>query len=239
MTENDIDAFFELLDDVFDLMGKTPAAKIISAGAKAMFFRAVAEHPLEEVRAALDHHASTGTFTPVPKDVNSYIEARRPVVWISADEAWGLIPKWNPPGKLATANGVTDDWRTAGWPLCLMNQATAEALKAAAPMMERKRPDEVAARMAFKGAYERAVEREKLARRPPLWFISGELGGDGRREDLQAEAARLAYRNVAGLPFSAPAAAPRLMGPSTEQRAKLAAALAGLKIKPVPTDEAE
>src|SRR6185312_9682282 len=93
MTEYDIDPFFLLLDETFEALGKTPAAKLISENTKFIFFRACAEHSLDDVRAALDHHCRTGTYTPVPNDINSFIESRRPALWVDANEAWAQVPK--------------------------------------------------------------------------------------------------------------------------------------------------
>lgn len=198
--------FFELLDHTCEAINMREP---MTAGAKAIIFEDLAAYPFEVVKLALQAHRKDpqrGQWQPNTSHIEHQILRRMPVQWVAADEAWGLIPKWQPPGKMATAAGTVDDWRTAGWPLCLLNQVTAEALKAAAPFMERKRPEETAGRMAFKGAYERGVEREKLAGRGPRWFISGEVGDDSRRDDLAAEAARLGYQNVQGLPFAPPAA---------------------------------
>lgn len=211
--DNDMDEFFVLLDEVYDLMGKTPAAKIISAGAKAMFFRAVAQHSLADVRAALDHHASKGTFTPVPKDINDYIEARRPVLWIGADEAYALLPRGeDEPG--------------------LLNQVTSAALAAAAPFLAQRRPDENAARMAFRASYNRLVEQEKFAGRPPRYWVSP-AGSIEAQNSVREEGIRLGLLNVTWAP-----AVPQL-GNAPAQPERLAAALLTLKPKSLLPPEAE
>lgn len=239
MDRADRNAFFALLDATCEAISMRDP---ITGPAKALIFEDLAQYPFEVVRLALKAHRmdpARGQWQPNTAHIEHQIQRRMPVQWVSADEAWGLIPKWQPPSKLSTPSGMVDDWRTAGWPLCLLNQATAEGIKAAAPMMELRKPDAVAGRMAFKGAYERAVEREKLAGNPPMWFISGEIGDDGRRDDLQQQAVQLGYLNVKGLPFAAPAAMPLLSPPSPEQRAKLREALAGLKMKSLPPPGAE
>jgi hypothetical protein len=239
MHANDRMRFFELLDHTCESINMREP---MTGGAKAIIFDDLAAFPFEVVKLALQAHRKDpqrGQWQPNTAHIEWQIRRRMPVQWVAADEAWGLIPKWQAPGKLATPSGAVDDWRAAGWPLCLMNQVTAEAIKAAAPMMERKRPDEVSARMAFKGAYDRGVEREKLAGRAPMWFISGDVGDEGRREDLQQEAARLGYLTVQGLPFAPPAAAPQLGHTTTADRAKFKEALAGLKMKSLPSPGAE
>ena len=55
MKPADIDDFFQLLDDTYDLIG-VGAAKVISAGAKTMFFQALTAYPLPTVRTALSAH---------------------------------------------------------------------------------------------------------------------------------------------------------------------------------------
>lgn len=220
MTENDIDDFFDLLDGVYDLIGKTPAARVISPGAKEMFFRAVRQHSLADVRAALDHHASHGKFTPVPADVNSYIEARKPVVWVSADEAWGQVP------KLESEAG-------------LLNQVTAAALVKAQPLLDAG--DKVAARRTFIDAYDRLVEVAKVhpdpAQRVPVTFVSG---GNlpMRDQDTLGERQMLIERAADQGLLPAPAAAPALPAPTAAGRAQFKLAMSQLKMKSLPPPEA-
>lgn len=151
MFDTDYEKFAAMLDAVYDLLGKTPQAKIISPAAKAMFFRAVAHHSLADVQAALDHHGSKGTFTPIPNDVHAFIEARRPIRWITADEAWARMPKSEADSAMLT-------------------NESAEAMAAATPLLEQG--DKVAARMAFKAAYDRLVEAANVAGRAPSYFAS-------------------------------------------------------------------
>lgn len=225
MTDDDIDPFFEMLDEVYDLIGKTPAARVISPGAKAMFFRAVRQHPLADVRAALDHHASTGKFTPVPGDVNGYIEARKPVVWVSADEAWGQVP------KLETDAG-------------LLNQVTAAALVKAQPLIDAG--DKVAARRTFIDAYDRLVEEAKAhadpAQRVPVTFVSGGNRPLRHQDAHGAQQLLLERAQSAGL-LPAPAAAPQLgyeAPPTVTATGRAAlAALKSFTIKALPAPEPE
>lgn len=155
MNQADAQAFFELLDITYDIIG-VGANKIISPAAKAVFFEDLERYPLELVRASLAAHRSDperGKFTPKPADIIYQIERRRKVSWLSADEAWAQVPK------------------TEGQP-AMMNDVTAQALVVAQPFLTMARPDMQAARMAFKGCYERLVERAKLERRGPVYFVS-------------------------------------------------------------------
>lgn len=143
MTENDIDAFFLMLDETFDALGKTPAAKIISASAKAIFFRACAEHSIDDVRAALDHHCRTKVFTPVPSDINTFCTALRggSHQWLGGNEAWGRLTFPSKPKTFKRTNEYGDmvtrtDHREAEAGPCLMNQQMAQALAVAQPQID-------------------------------------------------------------------------------------------------------
>lgn len=183
-TTTDMDQFFDLLDATYDLLGKTPAAKIISAGSKEIFFNALRHFTIEEVRAGLNAHCLDGTFTPVPNDIKVQIERRRPMQWIGADEAYALLP-------------LTED--TPG----LLNQVTGAALAAAAPFLAQRKPDENAARMAFRAAYNRLVDQEKLAGRPPRYWVSP-AGSIEAQNAVRADGVRLGLLNSTWAPPAAP-----------------------------------
>lgn len=221
MTEHDIDDFFQMLDEVYDLMGKTPSAKIISAGAKAMFFRAVCQHPLHEVRAALEHHASNGTFTPVPKDINDFIMARQPVTWVSADEAWALVP------KLESDTG-------------LLNQVTAAALAVVQGQIDSG--DMIGARVAFIKAYNARVEKAKTdpdpKQRVPVAWVSG--GNQPERfQDPHGERMLALERGQAAglLPPPKQASVQQLGAPTNSGLAALAAIQQFAQAKKMPQGE--
>lgn len=155
MNQHDRLPFFELLDLTYDMIGVGPA-KIISPAAKAMFFTDLERYPLELISGSLAAHRADperGKFTPKVADIVYQIERRRKVAWLSADEAWSQVPKIE--GQ-------------AG----LLNDVTAQALAVAQQFLNLPRPDLTAARMAFKGCYERLVERAKLERRGPVYFVS-------------------------------------------------------------------
>lgn len=220
MTENDIDPFFEMLDEAYDLLGKTAQAKIISAGAKAMFFRAVQHHSLKDVCDALDHHVRTGTFTPVPKDINDFIESRRPVLWVSADEAWAQVP------KLESDAG-------------LLNQVTAAALAKAQPLIDAG--EMIGARRAFIDAYDRLVQVAKSdpdpSKRVPVTWVSG--GNHPMRDqDPHGERMMLLERgHAAGLLPAPEHAQEPLRIESRGGMKRLGDELKKLQIKQIPTGD--
>lgn len=157
MRKEDLPAFAELLDAVWGLKGQP----LTTAVQKAMFFRALAEYPIDEVRAGLDAHIrdpKRGQFLPMPADVIAQINGLvandgRP----GAEEAW------------AAAFRSSDDSQTLVW-----TEETAEALGIARPLL--LGGDEVGARMAFKEAYSRLVARAREDRVPAKW--SATLGHD-------------------------------------------------------------
>ena len=74
MRRDDFDAFSELLDGCYALLGRE---KALNGPAKALFFRALGTHSLEAVRAGLDAHIKDpkrGRFAPTPADVIEQIE---------------------------------------------------------------------------------------------------------------------------------------------------------------------
>lgn len=218
MNQADAQAFFELLDVTYDVIGVGPA-KIISPAAKAMFFEDLERYPLDLIKAALSAHRGDpvrGKFTPKPADVIYQIERRRKVAWLSADEAWAQVPK------------------VEGQP-GLMNDVTAQALAVAQQFMTLARPDLTAARMAFKGCYDRLVERAKLERRGPVYFVSP----GGSPEEMQAvteEGVRM------GL-LAAPAQEPHLQLENRKRtpgaKPDLKALLLSLNPKTMPPPEAQ
>lgn len=174
MHNRDFDEFAQLLDDVYDLIG-VGANKIISGGAKSMFFAAMAPYPLETVRAALNAHCMDkvrGRFTPKPADLIEQIENLtggdgRP----GADEAWAI------------AITSRDEADTVVW-----TAETAEAFAICSPILNLG--DEVGARMAFKDAYNRLVSDARIAGKPATWNAS--LGWDAKKRDAALERAHLA-----------------------------------------------
>lgn len=219
MEEQDKLPFFELLDATCDAISmRTP----LSAGAKALMWEDLERYPFELVRAALAAHRQDkdrGQWQPNTAHVEYQIDRRRRNNWLSADEAFARMSfDENAP--------------------MLLNQVTAAALAVAAPFMEQRRPEQNAARMAFRACYDRLVAVEKLERRAPNYWISP-AGTPEAREALQAEAARLGLLTVKGVPFTAPTSAPLLGGPSAEGHARFKLEMSKLSLKSLPPPEAE
>jgi len=211
MEEHEKLPFFELLDATCEAISmRTP----MTAGAKVLLWEDLERYPFDLVRAALAAHRQDkdrGQWQPNTAHIEYQIDRRRRNTWLGADEAFARL---------------SFDERVP----VLLNQVTAAALAVAAPFMEQARPDQNAARMAFRACYDRLVEQEKLARRGPQHWISP-AGTQEAREALQAEAARLGYLNMQGKPFAAPEAALQLGHTTTAERAKFKEALAGLRMK--------
>lgn len=163
MRDTERAAFAELLTATMEVYNAnlTPA----SIG---IWWSALARYSLPEVRGALSAHVTNpaaGKFSPKPADIIAAIQCNdgRP----NADEAWSLTPQ---------SEGDTVVW----------TDETAQAYFEAAHKLARD--DRIAARMAFKGAYERLVTAARAVRKPLRWQIS--LGHDVHgRETALLEAA--------------------------------------------------
>ncbi len=215
MTPQDAPRFYELLDLTYDMIG-VGAAKIISAPVKVLFFQDLERYELRLIEAALSAHRMDpvrGKFTPKPADIEHQINIRRPVVWLSADEAWARAPKIEEMPAVITTE-------------------IAQALAAAAPLLADG--DKVAARMAFKGCYDRLVERAKLERRGPQYFVSP----GGSYEDQQAVIEEGQRQGLLPAPAKVPELA--LPGPrTTGAKPDLKALLLSLNQKTMLPPEAE
>lgn len=158
MRKDDFDAFSELLDGCYALLGRE---KALNGPAKALFFRALGSHSIEAVRAGLDAHIKDpkrGRFAPTPADVIEQIEGLvaddgRP----GAEEAWAMCCR------------AADESETLVW-----SAEMSEAYAVASPLMQEG--DQIGARMAFKEAYGRMVDDARRSRRSVSWSVS--LGHD-------------------------------------------------------------
>lgn len=169
MRESDFEPFAAMLDDVAGLYPRGT----ISSGQKAMFFRALSAHSIDDVRSGFDAHVkdtSRGRFQPMPADILAQIEGlaaddTRP----GPEEAWAIVIRSD------------DESNTVVW-----TEEMSQAWSVAQPVFANG--DDVGARMAFKESYARMVDEARRARRPARWSAS--LGFDvGKR----AEALRLAH----------------------------------------------
>lgn len=164
MREDDYDEFAALLDGVYDLIGKSAQAKVISGQAKAIFFTALAGYPLPVVRTALSAHCmdrQRGKFTPSPADIVEQIElAAQRDTRPEPEEAWAIALR------------SQDEAETVVW-----TQECAEAFVIARPVLDTSGP--ISARKSFLEAYARLVREAREVRRPVAWVAS--LGTDPER----------------------------------------------------------
>ena len=144
--------------------GSAPDADVIFA-----WWGALAEYEMEDVATAFALYVKRGKYAPRPGDIQEILERIRPDGRPGADEAWAMIPE--------------DEAGSVVW-----STEMAEAYGIARPLLASG--DKIAARMAFKSAYARIVERNKLANVAPVWTPSP--GTDpADRERALAEAVRL------------------------------------------------
>lgn len=174
MVERDLQPFTSMLDDVLAFY---PQAKPPTAGQKAMFFRALAEFTIAQVRAGFDAHVKDpqrGRFPPMPADVVAQIDAfakldGRP----GPEEAWAI------------AVLAADETRTIVW-----SEEIAAAWGIAKAVHDQG--DDVGARMAFKDAYNRLVANARRENKPTVW--SPTVGTDPEQRDHALSSAHIAGR---------------------------------------------
>lgn len=172
MHEPDFEPFLALLDDVAELLNR---GKPLTATQKAMYFRAMAAHPYEVVRKALDAHVrdpERGRFFPMPADLLAQLQGAaqadgRP----GADEAWSIA-------VLGFDERVTIVWTAE----------IAEAWGIAKPVFDLG--DEVGARVAFRDAYNRLVAAARAACRAPAWTAALGFDTAGRAKAIAAAVER-------------------------------------------------
>jgi len=116
-----------------------------------MWMNALSVFPRGSVTKSAENHMRTNKFKPQLADIVQGCMTQVPNAWLSADEAWALMPK-------------------SEMDSCMLTNETAQAMAAAAPLLADG--DKIAARMAFRGAYERLVEQAKVEGRQPAFFPS-------------------------------------------------------------------
>lgn len=220
MRETDFDEFGAMLDAVCGLLSR--GAYVPSATNTALWFRALAAHDLDAVRAGFDAHVKDrqrGRFVPTPADVLAQIDGLaaddgRP----GAEEAW------------ATALRARDEAETVVW-----TAEMAGAWNVARSALDVG--DEVGARMAFRESYGRLTDAARAQRQPAAWSVS--LGFDPQRREQAIDAAVAAGRLPLDHPHAlpAPAAHARLTlvpppGSAAAARERLQAMAEQLRAKP-------
>lgn len=185
-----------------------------------LWWNALQGYPDGSLMASAVRHLKTNHFQPKLADIVAGCAAQLDGQWVGPDEAWSLMPKSESDSAL-----LTDEM--------------AQAMAAAAPLLESG--DKTAARMAFKDAYTRMVEKAKIEGRAPRFFPSFGTDEAGRVSMLTNAVARKQITVDAAvdmLPGYGPDIVkicgvtdhPLLAAPSAENRARLKAILSTLKL---------
>ena len=132
-----------------------------------LWMNALSPFPPQIIERAVYAHVQNpdrGRYAPRLAEIIGNCDDLSPgAKWIGAEEAWSSMP------------------RGEGESAMLTNEA-AEALAAANDLIAAG--DKVAARMAFKEAYERLVAKAKMEGRRPAYFFSAGRDADGREKVL-------------------------------------------------------
>jgi hypothetical protein len=180
--------FSQLMDDLGTVYDKS-----VSPAMKRLYFDDLSAWPMEVIEAAMAAHrrsADSGRFFPKPADLIAQIQLFRAAGRLSKDEAWAL------------AMGSFDEAAT----VCLTDEML-EAVAVAAPVWAVG--DKVAARMAFKDAYERITGERRERGQAPVWTLS--LGWDvERRATAAQEALRLGRMSAEQVQAHLPAPEPQV-----------------------------
>jgi len=145
MHKQDFNKFSDAWADAHEAMA---AGKILSPRAMVSIFDDFEDYSIESVLAALKHHRKTAKFAPTANDIIELLEAGNKR--LTADEAWAMMPH--------------DEFETIAW-----TREMAEAYDIAGGILAEG--DKIAARMAFKGAYERLCAEAVLMQRPVSWAV--------------------------------------------------------------------
>ena len=162
MLDNEKRLFSDLLDAVLPIY-RMEASK----ETKRLWWEVLKRHGMADVSAAFGEHVSKNGKGITPADIGNLITAANPDGRPGADEAWAMLPYQDEAASV------------------VMTEEMSEAFGIAQEV-----DDKNGARMAFRDAYNRIVERNKRAGIPPKWFAS--LGHDHNgREIVLKEAVRL------------------------------------------------
>ncbi|MDW9227060.1 hypothetical protein C7S15_1627 [Burkholderia cepacia] len=169
--------------DALKLAHKTARQPLPEPDVMGVFWKQLEPYPLDAVLRAISCHVASSDFAPTPFSLLKHLPKMsdgRP----DANEAWAIALR------------SRDERDTVVW-----TQECAEAFAVATPVLEGG--DEVGARMAFKAAYERLVERHRAEGTPAHWVKS--LGHDpDLREAVLTEAVRSGRLQLADVRSVAP-----------------------------------
>lgn len=165
MHSRDVPAFADLLAGVFDAYNRVAP----QSTTQMLWLRMLEPYEFNAVSAAFSQYVTNEPkYPPTPAQILALLGHGAGDSRPSADEAW------------ATALVSRDEAETVVWTL-----ETAQAFAACRSVLNLG--DEVGARMAFKGAYDRLVIRARNERQPVAWQAS--LGWDADRRERVLTAA--------------------------------------------------
>lgn len=192
-----------------------------------MWMTGLAMFPPGSVARSTENYIRTNRFKPQLADIVAGCAAQVAGNWLGADEAWALMPKSESDSAMLT-------------------NEIAQAIAAASPLLEAG--DRIAARMAFRDAYNRLVEQAKIDGRMPVYFPS--FGTDKLGvASMLANAVRAGQIELGHAVEVRPEIAedvigmvgvtkhPLLAAPSEAGRGKIKEVLALLQSKPVPKED--
>lgn len=125
-----------------------------------IYWEALRHRTIGEVKTALNDHVrdpDRGRFFPKPADIEAQMQSVE--LWPDAEEAWAMCPK--------------DEYTSAA-----ITEEAAQALGVAQDLINDG--DMIAARMAFKSAYNRLVDEARREGKKPHWFVTLGHDKDGR-----------------------------------------------------------
>ncbi|VWB88726.1 hypothetical protein BLA13014_04108 [Burkholderia aenigmatica] len=129
-----------------------------------LFWDRLAPYPLRMVLNAIGRHIDASEFAPTPASILKHLPKMsdgRP----EADEAWAIAIR------------SADERETVVW-----TQEIAEAWAIASPVFA---TDEIGARMAFKAAYSRILDRNRGLNATPQWVVSQGFDAQRRLEAVE------------------------------------------------------
>lgn len=149
----------ELVEGIATLRAEYEDMRPIDGHRLEMWWEALKNFPAGSIKASVMRHITTNHFKPQLADIVKGCAAQLDGCWLGADEAWALMPKSEHESAM-----LTDE--------------IAQAMAGASSLIQGG--DKVAARMAFKDAYTRLVDKAKLEGRSPRFFPSFGTDAPGR-----------------------------------------------------------
>ena len=143
MHKQDFNKFSDAWADAHEVMA---AGKVLSPRAMVSIFDDLEDYSIESVLAALKHHRKTARFAPTATDSIELLGSHNKR--LTPDEAWAMMP--------------ASERETVVW-----TEEMAGAYAVAYDLIVEG--DKIAARMAFKGAYERLCNEASLMQKPVIW----------------------------------------------------------------------